>query len=295
MSRSEAAAAVELAVNGRKIALVEHGDPAGRPVFLFHGTPASRVGFEYTDQPARERGIRVICPDRPGIGRSEPLPSHTLGGYAGEVLALADALAIDRFSVIGYSCGGPFALSCAAGGGPRVTAVALMAGAGPVDDRDGARAGMAPSDLQLMMLSLHQPGKAARQLRIQRFAARLVPRLAVNSIAAEVSPPDRAALAGEIGPATVRSFVEAMRHGPAGVVADYQLYARPWDIAWPDIAVPVHLFQGDADKYVPMHHAEDIVRRLRPGIGHLRRLEGDGHFSITTRIGEILDSTHHDG
>jgi len=27
-------------VLGRRVAVVEHGDPAGRPVFLFHGTPA---------------------------------------------------------------------------------------------------------------------------------------------------------------------------------------------------------------------------------------------------------------
>jgi pimeloyl-ACP methyl ester carboxylesterase len=284
-----------LTVEGRKIALVEHGDPAGRPVFLFHGTPASRLGFEYIDRPARERGIRVICPDRPGIGHSERLLSHTLRGYAGEVLALADALAIGRFAVVGYSGGASYALSCAAGGGPRVTAAALMAGAGPVDDREGARAGMASSDLQLIELSMHQPGKAAWQLRIQRLAARLVPRMAINSILAEVSPADRVALADEIGPATVRSFVEAMRHGPAGVIADYQLYAQPWDIAWPDIAVPVHLFQGDADQYIPMHHAEDIVRRLPPGIGQLHRLEGVGHFSITARVGEILDSIHRNG
>ena len=28
---------------GRRIALVEHGDPEGRAVFVFHGTPASRL------------------------------------------------------------------------------------------------------------------------------------------------------------------------------------------------------------------------------------------------------------
>ena len=29
--------------DGRRMAVVEHGDPAGRPVFVFHGTPASRL------------------------------------------------------------------------------------------------------------------------------------------------------------------------------------------------------------------------------------------------------------
>ena len=72
--------------------------------------------------PARERGLRVICPDRGGIGGSAPLPGRTVRGYADEVLRLADALGLDEFAVLGYSCGGPYALSCAAGCGPRLTA-----------------------------------------------------------------------------------------------------------------------------------------------------------------------------
>jgi pimeloyl-ACP methyl ester carboxylesterase len=277
-------------IAGRKVALVEHGDPAGRPLFLFHGTPASRLGHEFTDLPARARHLRVICPDRPGIGGSDPLPSRTVRGYAEDVLALADGLGIDRFAVLGYSAGAAYALACAAGCGTRVTAVALMAGAGPIDDREGATAGMAASDLQMTELSRRHPAKAARLLRIQRFASRFAPRLALRTIAAEVSEPDRDALAHETGRTVLRSFVEAMRHGTAGVIDDYRISAEPWNIAWPRIAVPVHLFQGDADHYVPLHHADDIMRRLPPGIGDLHRLYGVGHFSITSRIGDILDT-----
>jgi pimeloyl-ACP methyl ester carboxylesterase len=280
-----------VAVDGRRrVALAEHGDPAGRPVFLLHGTPASRLGFELTDGPARVRQLRVICPDRPGIGCSDPDPTRTMRGYADEVLAVADALGLGRFAVLGYSGGASYALACAAAGDGRVTATALIAGAGPIDDRPDATTGMAPSDLQLTELSLHNPGAAARQLRVQRIASRIAPWLAIRTIAAEVSPPDRAALAQPIGRATVRSFVEALRQGPAGVVDDYRLYAQPWGIAWSAITGPVHIFQGDADRFVPMHHAEDILSRLPAGVGHLHRLHGVGHFSITERAGEIFDS-----
>ena len=54
--------------------------------------------------------------------------------------------------------------------------------------------------------------------------------------------------------------------------------------------VPVHVFQGDADRFVPVHHAEDLVRRLPDGIATLHLLPGTGHLSIQSRFGEILDA-----
>ena len=52
------------------IGVYEYGDPNGEPVFALHGTPACGAGFDWTDIPARDRGLRIIAPDRPGIGRS---------------------------------------------------------------------------------------------------------------------------------------------------------------------------------------------------------------------------------
>jgi hypothetical protein len=64
--------------DGRRLAYVLHGDASGFALVLEHGTPASRLGLGFTDAPARARGVRVICPDRPGIGRSDPAPRRTL-------------------------------------------------------------------------------------------------------------------------------------------------------------------------------------------------------------------------
>ena len=47
----------------------------------------------------------MIVPDRAGIGRSDPVPDRSFGGYAAEATALADTLGIDRFAVVGYSAG----------------------------------------------------------------------------------------------------------------------------------------------------------------------------------------------
>ena len=139
--------------DGRRVAMASHGDPQGRPLFLFHGVPGSRLGLHHTDGPAKERSVRVVCPDRPGVGRSDPHPERTILDYAADVKALADAMGFERFAVLGYSGGGPYALACGAKLPERVSAVGIMAGVGPLD-RPGAREGLTKGDQRLMDLSL---------------------------------------------------------------------------------------------------------------------------------------------
>ena len=63
----------EVPVDGRIVGIYEYGDPAGAPVMVLHGTPACGAGFAWADDPARERGLRLVAPDRPGVGLSSPL------------------------------------------------------------------------------------------------------------------------------------------------------------------------------------------------------------------------------
>lgn len=272
--------------DGRRMGVVSHGDPDGRPVVLNHGTPASRLGFEFTDAPARARGFRVLCPDRPGIGRSDPRPGRTLAGWADDMVALADILGIDRFASLGYSGGGPYALAAAAAAPDRVTVAGLIAGVGPID-RPGARQGLAKSDLQLLDLAQRRPWAARALLRALRLGARVSPASALRSFKKEVSAVDQRVL-DEQGPAIMAFFVEALRQGPQGVVDDYLLWAGPWGFALEQVRVPVHVWQGDDDSMVPMRHAEDMAARIPNATLH--RLPGVGHVSIQLHIGEILDS-----
>ncbi|NEE56132.1 alpha/beta hydrolase, partial [Streptomyces sp. SID8455] len=65
--------------------------------------------------PAAERlSVRWVSYDRPGYGGSSPLPGRDIASAAADVRAIADALAIGRFAVLGHSGGGPHALACGA-------------------------------------------------------------------------------------------------------------------------------------------------------------------------------------
>lgn len=114
--------------DGRIVAWAEYGDPTGVPVVYLHGTPGSRLSH-----PADEAlvGVRLITMDRPGYGRSTPVRLPTLLGVADGVGALMTSLAIERFGVIGFSGGAPYAVACGARLRQRLTGVVAAGFTGP--------------------------------------------------------------------------------------------------------------------------------------------------------------------
>src|SRR6266542_813126 len=86
--------------DGRWLAYAEFGDPEGRPVLFFHATPGYRRNPWATDAELRSAGVRLIAPDRPGVGRSTPQPHRRLLDWPDDVRQLADALALQRFGLV---------------------------------------------------------------------------------------------------------------------------------------------------------------------------------------------------
>src|SRR5947209_15085160 len=92
--------------DGRTLAYAEFGDPAGKPVLYMHGFPDSRLTRHPDDALTASLGVRVIIPDRPGMGGSDFRRARSLLERASFVAELADELKLDRFAVAGWSAGG---------------------------------------------------------------------------------------------------------------------------------------------------------------------------------------------
>ncbi|MEJ2386166.1 MAG: alpha/beta hydrolase, partial [Chromatiaceae bacterium] len=118
--------------DGRRVACSEYGDPAGRPVVYCHGFPSSRHEALLLHDNAVAEGARVIAIDRPGYGDSDYQPGRAILDWPADVAAVADQLELERFSVIGVSGGGPYALACAARLPERLSACALVCALGPI-------------------------------------------------------------------------------------------------------------------------------------------------------------------
>jgi pimeloyl-ACP methyl ester carboxylesterase len=119
--------------DGRTLGCGIWGSPSGIPVLGFHGTGTSRL-FHYGDEVPRAAGVRLVLPDRPGFGLSDPHMSGTLLDWAQDVEELANSLQFHRFAVFGVSGGGPPALACGLALPNRVAAVGLVSAVGPCQD-----------------------------------------------------------------------------------------------------------------------------------------------------------------
>src|SRR5580693_3916928 len=106
---------------------------ADAAVFWLHGSPNVGSPPEPLFAAAEANGLRWVSYDRPGYGGSGPDDGRTVASAAADVAAIADALGIGRFAVLGHSGGGPHALACAALQPGRVIAAVSVSGPAPVD------------------------------------------------------------------------------------------------------------------------------------------------------------------
>jgi pimeloyl-ACP methyl ester carboxylesterase len=244
----------------------------GTPVFWHHGTPNIGAPPVPLFAAAAEHGLRWVSYDRPGYGGSSPNPGRTVASAARDVAAVADALGIGRFCVLGHSGGGPHALACAALLGDRVIAAVSVSGLSPypenpekAEDEDAWYAGM------------HSGGaaglRAARAGRAEYDAV-----LASSDYDPEMfTPADHEALGG--GWKWVLSVVGPALDNGRGPMADDDLaYTRPWGCDPRAIAAPTLLLHGTADRVTPSSHSESLARQI-PG-AELRLSPGDGHISV---------------
>src|SRR6516162_4610928 len=94
--------------DGRRVGCAEYGDPSGLPVPALHGTPGSRLMFALAHKAARERGLRLIAPERPGYGLSDYRQADSLAQIARDFSVVANAYGLGRFAVMGVSGGAPY-------------------------------------------------------------------------------------------------------------------------------------------------------------------------------------------
>ncbi len=269
--------------DGRSIAYEIYGDPSGFPVLNCHGGLLCRMDVEPADAVARELGVRIVSPDRPGVGRSDRHPGSNTADWAADAEELLDTLGIGRCAVMGWSAGGQYALGVAARLGARVTHTGVIAGCVPVDD-PARRRDLSWLDRTLVLLSTRTPPVARAVFAGLGRAARRHPDRATRRAAAGLPEAERAALLAT-GDWMGRTMAEALRD-PEGQADDYRAYAAPWGFTPEDVGGPVTLWQGDRDRLVPPVWGEVLQHRLPDA--ELVRGPGEDHLIALTRRPEVL-------
>lgn len=165
-----------------------------------------------------------------------------------DVAALAGMLGIPRFSVLGYSSGGAYALACALGMPGRLISGGVLNADGPYDLQENTR-GMQWTTLQALLLSRRAPALFRLNLRVLGAAGRISPRMFIAGFKSILDKPDQAYLSQPgTGEALRKTFEESLVKGPRGAQLDMALMVSPWDFNPREISVPVCLWYGEGDK-----------------------------------------------
>lgn len=234
----------------------------GPPLIVVHGLGGAAVNFTELG-PLLARRRRVLIPDLPGHGRSEPLPeAEGLTTYADHIAAVAELEGMLPAPVLGYSMGGVIALRLAVARPVDITALALVSAAGIVSVRRRAQ-------IWLAITGALRPAQIMTRFR-STFARRPRLRWLPFGLWGAVDPP-------ALSPESVLGFLEGpSQHTDVGTAGRALLRDDPR----PDlehVACPTLLVWGARDRLVPLEDGFEYARRLRAPI---RTLPAAGHLLI---------------
>jgi pimeloyl-ACP methyl ester carboxylesterase len=259
--------------NGRIVSYAEYGDSSGSPIICFHGMPGSRLLFKAIDEAARNAGVRLIAPERPGYSLSQPSAKATLLHYPDDIAELADKWEPTQFAVMGVSGGGPYALACAYKLAHRLTVAAVVSGIGPLR-LPGSTADMVSGNRVIFRLGKLSPRLVALLLpQLMRLSLRSMTRHAQQgtSPTPDISPEHFAIM--------VSDQREAILAGGKGIQFDMTALWQPWGFELEGIRTKVYLWHGEADNLAPAALAHYIADRVPlceatfyPGEGHIEPL-----------------------
>lgn len=263
---------------GRRLAYAEFGRPDGRPVMYFHGAPSSRLEpLLVGDEVLSRLGLRVVAPDRPGMGGPDFQKGRGFSDWPADVGHLADALGLGRFAVVGNSGGGAYAAVCAGRMPERLSAAVIVSGGWRMDWPE-ARENMSAVNRLVMRLTRWAPPLLRLLLKAMTVSAGGDREKELAQLRKRVPPADYEAFAqpGRVE-ALHRSMGERMRQGTKGAAWDMRLYVHEFGFRLDEIRMPLTLFHGEADVNSPIELARRVVGELPNA--RLVTYERDAHLS----------------
>lgn len=222
--------------------LMEYGERGDGPALVsVHGSPGDYVIGLLMAEYFRVNGFRVIAPSRPGYGGTPLATGRTSAEHADAIVALLDALAVDRVAVLGVSGGGPASYALAGRHPDRV---------GCLLEVDSLCLPMPPNRLERLGFS-SRPLVALQLWLVDHFPGPILKLVGSTDNPAHQETADRVAL--------LRAIAQSVSDWPSmqvGYDNDEAEFAALGELPFTQIACPTLIVHGEADRSVPTAHAE---------------------------------------
>lgn len=261
--------------DGRRLAWRQYGDPKGKPVLMVHQGLGCSVLPRGSDALARDLGLRLICPERPGAGRSDPLPQFTYDSVARDMTALVDDLGLEAVQVVSFMAGAPFALAAAAQLRDRARRVLLASTrpSGVMAETDQDIGHKVVLFRRRILRNAWVADMLFAMMRLQ-LNARQVERFVRTAASA---PSDAAYLKTHPG---VLEFIvdyvsESLAVTSRGIADEVKCAARTPRLSLAGLTAPISVWHGADD---PMTSVADVRAWLGDRIAETRVFAGVGHF-----------------
>ena len=284
--------------DGRNLGYAEFGNVNGKSIFYFHGHGTSRLEPKMYDLENVKDNFRLIGVDRPGFGLSDFNQKHTLLSWPDDIAELADALSIDKFSVLGGSGGAPFALACAYKIPNRLISCGIVSGLGPIklgiedmaknQRKELEMAQKNPKRLNFVFKLIVKFLDKLKQEPIEEVKKKLLKR-GKNLPEADkkfFEDTDNCYLYMEL-------MGESLRQGIAGPRHESILLASPWGFELGEISpdLKINSWHGKLDPNVPIRMARAMCKeipncemKIYDNLGHLSPAINNIEEIITTLI-----------
>jgi len=269
--------------SGRKIAYHENGDPSGVPAFYFHGWPSSGVQGTLMDDAGKELGLRIISPDRPGLGQSDFQPRRKLLDWPRDLAEMADKLGFDRFHLFGVSGGGPYVLAVVHAMPERIISASTVCGAPPLT-LFGTQDLFWPYRF-VLLLRRHLNFLMAPFFRMGALISRQHPTdLPMRWLIGMLNPMDQVIMKDVARQQVIaEGFRQSIAQKVAHIQADADIYLEDWGFDVSKIQFPIHMWHGREDRNIPFTYAEKLAALLPNVTTHWT--EEDGHYSVAVARG----------
>jgi len=249
------------------------------PVMLIHGFPESHRTWRGIVPLLSDR-LRLIMPDLRGFGdsdRPQDVADYATDTLIADIFALADALAVDRFALVGHDWGGAIAWAAAIKSDPRIQRLAIVNSPHPLIFQKSLIEDDAQRSASQYIRAFRQPGMEAAiaAMGFETFFDKTFAKHADTSL---ISPEERQTYIDQWSrPGSLTAMLNWYRASkvvvpPPGITVDIP----DWVLrTFPKIKIPVRVIWGLEDKaLLPVQLegvgevGDDVEIYPLPGVGH---------------------------
>jgi pimeloyl-ACP methyl ester carboxylesterase len=267
----------------RKLSYIDVGDEKGKVVLYFHGVPsaADEWGLWGDEEKIKALRIRLIAIDRPGLGFSSFQPNRRISDWAKDIAHFTEILGIEKFSVLGYSGGGPYAAVCAALIPDKLHAVSIVSSVAPFD-KENVLEGVNHGNIQFLKLSIQKP----LLFRFLYCEIGLIAKLAPKQYLRKALDTFEAADAEVFSIPKVHNALFSAKGSAKGQQLDTKLIISPWDFDLKDIKIPVHIWHGGKDHNASPAMGRYLEERIENSV--MNYFPEEGHISLIVKNAENI-------